>query len=65
MHSYKSLHTALLGALLLALCAPLTAQIRVLEQSYEVAPGWIVLPSSPGASLVLRKCPACASKPRS
>jgi hypothetical protein len=60
MHASKSLHTAILGALLLALCTPLAAQIRVLEQSYEVAPAWIVLPGSPGSSLALRKCPNCA-----
>lgn len=60
MHSAKTLSSALLGALLLALCAPLPAQIRVLEQSYEVAPDWIVLPRSAGASMVLRKCPNCA-----
>lgn len=59
MHSAKSLSIALLGALLLALCGPLSAQIRVLEQSYEVAPAWIVLPTSPGSSMALRKCPNC------
>ena len=60
MHSAKSTTLALFGALLLALCTPVSAQIRVLEQSYEVAPAWIVLPSSPGSSMALRKCPNCA-----
>jgi hypothetical protein len=60
MHSAKTLSTALFTALLLSLCVPASAQIRVLEQSYEVAPGWIVLPSSIGGGLVLRKCPNCA-----
>jgi hypothetical protein len=60
MHSVNSILINLLAALLLAVCATATAQIRVLEQSYEVAPAWIVLPGSPGSSMGLRKCPNCA-----
>lgn len=61
MHSLKSLYSALLATLMLTLCVPATAQIRLLEQSYEVWPALIVLPGSPGESLALRKCPSCAS----
>jgi hypothetical protein len=60
MHSATSLLATLLAALLLTVCATANAQIRVLEQSYEVAPAWIVLPGAPGSSMALRKCPNCA-----
>lgn len=60
MHSATSFLTTLLAALLLTVCATASAQIRVLEQSYEVPPAWIVLPGSAGSSLALRKCPNCA-----
>lgn len=60
MHALKSLLIATLFALAFASATPASAQIRVLEQSYEVSPGQIVLPSSAGGGLVLRKCPTCA-----
>jgi hypothetical protein len=60
MHSLKSLSTALLMTLALAFATSADGQMRGLEQSYEVSPGQIVLPSSPGGGLVLRKCPTCA-----
>lgn len=60
MHALKSLLTATSFALALAIATPASAQIRVLELSYEVSPGQIVLPTSAGGGLVLRKCPTCA-----
>lgn len=60
MHFLKSALLALLTTFAIAVASPAFAQIRVLEQSYEVAPAWIVLPGSPGSSLALRKCPNCA-----
>jgi hypothetical protein len=60
MHSLKSLSIALLATLALAFATSADGQMRVLEQSYEVSPGQIVLPSSPGGGMVLRKCPTCA-----
>lgn len=60
MHALKSLLTATLFALAMAIATPTSAQIRVLELSYEVSPGQIVLPTSAGGGLVLRKCPTCA-----
>ncbi len=60
MRTLKCWLLALAATGAVALSLPASSQIRVLEHSYEVAPGWIVLPSSPGASLVLRKCPNCA-----
>lgn len=60
MHSLKSLSTALLLTLALAFATSADGQMRILEQSYEVSPGLLVLPSSPGGGLVLRKCPTCA-----
>ncbi|MEZ5459552.1 MAG: hypothetical protein R3E65_09670 [Steroidobacteraceae bacterium] len=53
MHALKSLLIATLFALAFASATPASAQIRVLEQSYEVSPGQIVLPSrrrGPGAA---------------
>ncbi len=60
MHFPKFALLALLTTFAIAVASPVLAQIRVLEQSYEVAPAWIVLPSSPGSRMALRKCPNCA-----
>jgi hypothetical protein len=51
---------ALTTVLVLGTVSPSTAQIRVLEQSFEVSPAQVLLPASPGGGLVLRKCPTCA-----
>jgi hypothetical protein len=60
MNFLKHSLIGLLTALALAVALPASAQIRVLELSYEVSPAQVLLPASPGGGLVLRKCPTCA-----
>lgn len=55
----KALQTILISIAALLLALPAEARVRVVEQSYEASPGQIVLPTSTGGGLVLRRCPTC------
>lgn len=62
MHPPKFFLTVLLATLALAFVADASAQMRVIEMSHEATPEHIVLPTSTGGGLVLRRCPNCAPR---
>jgi hypothetical protein len=62
MHRLSKLLRPLLSVLALAISVPAAAQMRMIELSHEAEPSQLVLPTSSGASLVLRPCPGCAPR---